>query len=1109
MDYVHLHVQSAYSLLSSTIDIDGLIAEAKANGMKSLALTDRNVMYGVIPFYKACKKNGIKPIIGLIADVMHGEEAFPLLLLARNNNGYSNLLKISSSIQVRSKQGLPLKWLRGYREGLIAISPGEEGFVETSLLNGEKAQAEEMLQTFKSIFGNNHFYLSVQSNEQLRALVCELASETQTKVVATNPMHFLKSNDTLAYDVLKALQTGSKLTAAQIQENQKNEHYFKSTEEMSRSFSNMPEVIENSVRIASQCHVDIAFNQRLLPKYPTSEPADELLHRLCEEGLAKRYGKVPKQYYERLVYELSVIKKMNFSDYFLIVWDFMKFARQKKIVTGPGRGSAAGSLVAYVLEITDIDPMEHHLLFERFLNPERISMPDIDIDFSDIRRDEVIAYVAKKYGELHVAQIITFGTFAAKAALRDTGRVFGLNSKELDSLSKMIPNRLGITIREALNESKQLSDYYSGSETSKKLINTAIKIEGLPRHTSTHAAGVIICDQLLTETIAIQEGHNGVLLTQFPMEALEELGLLKMDFLGLRNLTLMERVLYSVKKATGEVIDLKSIPMNDAKTFRMLSKGETIGVFQFESEGMQKVLTQLKPERFSDLVAVNALYRPGPMENIPTFIRRRHGEEAVSYLHEDLKEILQNTYGIIVYQEQIMQIASKFAGFSLGQADLLRRAVSKKNATVLEEQRKHFVNGSLKQGYTKQIAEQIYDYIVKFANYGFNLSHAAAYSLIAYQLGYLKANYPRFFMAALMSSVIGNDQKIAQYARELKKMNIKLLPPSINKSQYTFQPEENGIRYSLAAIKGVGATAVKEIVKARYDQKFNDLFDFCVRVSSKANNRKTFEALIYGGAFDEWGEDRATLLASLDVAMNHVEIVSSDDSYDLFLNTEFDLKPKYVTVEPISLEMKLLKEKEVLGLYISDHPITSYKQLFGFFGVSSLFQVKEGKDTRYAVGVYVVEVKTIRTKKGEVMAFLTIGDDVDEIEAVVFPNVYKSFGKQLEKGNIVMLHGHLEQRNNKDQFVVREIFSIEQLIERQQQSPQTLYVKIVSEQHTKEHLLAIKNSLKKYPGNTRVNLYFEKENKAIQLSMWDWINPTDQLLSELFRLIGEENAKLR
>ena len=549
--------------------------------------------------------------------------------------------------------------------------------------------------------------------------------------------------------------------------------------------------------------------------------------------------------------------------------------------------------------------------------------------------------------------------------------------------------------------------------------------------------------------------------------------------------------------------------MNDAKTLRMLSKGETIGVFQFESEGMQKVLTQLKPERFSDLVAVNALYRPGPMENIPSFIRRRHGEEAVSYLHEDLKGILRNTYGIIVYQEQIMQIASKFAGFSLGQADLLRRAVSKKNAAVLEEQRKHFVNGSLKQGYTKQIAEQIYDYIVKFANYGFNLSHAAAYSLIAYQLGYLKANYPQFFMAALMSSVIGNDQKITQYARELKKMNIKLFPPSINKSQYTFQPEEDGIRYSLAAIKGVGATAVKEIVQARYDKKFNDLFDFCVRVSSKANNRKTFEALIYGGAFDEWGEDRATLLVSLDVAMDHVDLVSSDDSYDLFQNTGFNLKPKYVTTEPISLEMKLLKEKEVLGLYISDYPTTSYKSLFGYFGANSLLQVKEGKDARYAVGVYIVEAKTIRTKKGEVMAFLTIGDDVDEMEAVVFPNVYKQFEKQLEKGNIVMLHGQLEQRNNKNQFVVREVFSIEQLKERQQMSPQTLYVKIVSDRHTKEHLLAIKNILKKYPGNTRVSLYFEKENKAIQLSMWDWVNPTDQLLFELFRLIGEENTKLK
>ena len=1106
-DYVHLHVQSAYSLLSSTVDIEGLVARAKNSGMKSIALTDHNVMYGAIPFYKACISNGIKPIIGLLADVLHGEEAFPLLLLASNNNGYANLLKISSSIQIKSKQGLPLKWLKGYRDGLIAISPGRQGIIEEMVVSEQGEKAQEMVETFKQIFGQDHFYLSVQIDEPQNEAIMQLAAETGIPVVATNPVNYLRPEDTLAYEVVQALQGGTKLSKENRQKGSSSQHYLKDRNEMAAHFSMIPEVIHNTVKVANRCNVSLTFHQQLLPKFPSSQPADQLLQSVCEEGFAKRYVNPPASYRQRLQYELAVIKKMNFSDYFLIVWDFMKFARKQHILTGPGRGSAAGSMVAYVLQITDIDPMEHNLLFERFLNPERITMPDIDIDFSDIRRDEVISYVAQKYGELHVAQIITFGTFAAKAALRDTGRVFGLNSKELEALSKMVPNRLGISIQEALNESPRLKEYYHNHEMYKKLIDTAMIIEGLPRHTSTHAAGVIICDQPLTDLIAIQEGHNGVHLTQFPMEALEELGLLKMDFLGLRNLTLMERVLFAIKKLTGRVIDLKAIPQNDEKTFRMIGNGETVGIFQFESEGMQKVLKQLKPERFSDLVAVNALYRPGPMENIPAYIRRRHGEEKVSYLHDDLKEILQHTFGIIVYQEQIMQIASKFAGFSLGQADLLRRAVSKKKADVLKEQRQYFVEGSLEQGYPREIAEQIYDYIVKFANYGFNLSHAAAYSLIAYQLAYLKANYPQFFMAALMSSVIGNDGKVAQYVRELRKMRIPLLSPSINKSGYAFQPEKEGIRYSLAAIKGVGAATVKDITNERKQKRFSDLFDFCVRVPTKSVNRKVLEALIHSGAFDEWGQDRATLLASLDVALDHAELAAGDEEgFALFDNTEFNLKPKYVEVDPLSQESKLSKEKEVLGLYLSNHPIAAYKPLFGYFGFTPLFRIIEGEEQRYAVGVYIVDIKTIRTKKGEMMAFVTIADESDEMEGIVFPTVFKQYKDQLEKGQIVMMQGHVEKRNDKVQFIVREVCSLKQLQEKKDHSTKTIYIKIASSQHNKERLLLIKNILKKYPGSTRVLLYFEKENRSVLLNMWDWVNPTEELLSALNEIIGQENV---
>ncbi len=1103
MEIVHLNVQSAYSLLDSTVRMEQLVAAAKEQGMRSIALTDRNVLYGAIPFYKVCVKQGVKPIIGLMADVLHEDEPYPLLLLAKNGTGYNHLLKISSSIQTKSKQGIPLRWLRGYREGLIAATPGGEGLIEGLLAAGEADKAREQALAFAELFGNDNFYLALQGFKEDAAVeqgILTIASETGIRTAAIKPIRYMKKEDALSYEVVKALRAGTTFKEG-TPEGQKD-YSFPSAGEMAEIFRDHPDALFNTVRIADRCNVAIPFHQRLLPKYPSDIPADKLLAQICEEGFLHRYPEAPKAYRDRLHYELGIIGKMNFCDYFLIVWDFMKFARKQKILTGPGRGSAAGSMVAYVLQITDIDPMEHNLLFERFLNPERVSMPDIDIDFSDIRRDEVIAYVAKKYGELHVAQIITFGTFAAKAALRDTGRVFGLNAAELDRLSRMVPSRLGITIGQALEE-EGLREYYAAGGLNKRLIDTAMRIEGLPRHTSTHAAGVVISDAPLTESIAIQEGHDGIHLTQFPMDDLEELGLLKMDFLGLRNLSLMERVLHSIRRASGRDFNLSAIPMDDQQTLEMLAKGDTTGIFQFESEGMQKVLRQLKPERFQDLVAVNALYRPGPMENIPSYIRRRHGEEKVAYLHPDLKGILENTYGIIVYQEQIMQIASRFAGFSLGQADLLRRAVSKKKLEVLNDQRHLFVSGCLKQGYEERTANDIYDYIVKFANYGFNLSHAAAYSFIAYQLSYLKAHYPQYFMAALMSSVIGNDSKIGQYARELKKMNISLLPPSINRSGYPFQPEKEGIRYSLAAIKNVGGTAVKAILRDRKEKRFTDLFDFCIRVDDRSVNRKVLESLIHAGAFDEWGEDRATLLASLDVATDHADLVQKDD---LFSSSEFNLKPKYVEMEPIPLEEKLQKEKEVLGIYISNHPVSSQKELFTYFGTSPLFTVMEAKEKKYAAGVYISEEKTIRTKKGEQMAFLTISDESDEMEAVVFPALYKNHRMVLVKGNTLLLQGYTETRADRKQFVVQAVFTREELQGMREQSPKTLYVKVAEEKHSQDILLRMKQLMRRYPGGTRLKLYLEKENRTVQLPMWSWVNPAESLIEELGILLGEENV---
>lgn len=1117
MSFIQLQIHTAYSLLRSTVKIESLVEKAKTASLSALAITDINVMHGVIPFYKECKKHGIKPIIGLTADILHGEESYPLVLYARNYKGYVNLLKISSAIKTKSPQGLPEKWLKGYADGLLALTPGRDGAIEQALLQEKTDQALQFLHLFQSIFGEKYFYLALQRvkadqetllNNRLR----DFANHHKLQLVATNPVYYLDQNDALAQEALMAIEDGVKLSDESRRRLPSRNFYLKSAQEMFELFEDIPEALENAMNIGSLCNVEIPLNRTLLPKYPVPEKknAHEYLKEICQKGFQERYKNPPSHYLERLNYELHVIGRMNFSDYFLIVWDFMRYARSKKILTGPGRGSAAGSMVAYVLYITDVDPMKHNLLFERFLNPERISMPDIDIDFPDERRDEVISYVASKYGELHVAQILTFGTFAAKAAIRDCGRVFGLNTKELDTLSKMVPSRLGITIEQALKESKPLRDFYEENECNQRLIQTALKLEGLPRHTSTHAAGVVISDLPLTEVIAIQEGHGGIHLTQFSMDILEEIGLLKMDFLGLRNLTLIDHILTSIHKTTGKKIDIQSIPLNDQATFKLLSRGETTGIFQFESEGMRKVLMQLRPERFEDLVAVNALYRPGPMENIPSFIKRRHGLEKVTYPHPDLKDILESTYGVIVYQEQIMKIASKFAGFSLGEADLLRRAVSKKKRDVLNEQRQHFVMGAIKQGYKEETANEIYDLIVRFADYGFNLSHAVAYSFIAYQLAYLKARFPLQFMASLMTSVIGNEEKISQYVRELKGMGIELLPPSINESAFSFKTENGKIRYSLAAIKGIGGNALREIFQARRQKPFEDLFDFCMRVSSRAINRKVMESLIHSGAFDEFGQDRASLLATLDVAIDHAELVKLDDGQgDLFADSEFTLKPKYVKVEPIDIENKLLFEKAALGFYLSSHPVEPFQDLFTYFGGKPLNEMEKMQDTKALVGVYISEVKTIRTKKGEVMAFLTISDDSGEMEAVIFPNVYKKDPPLYKKGNIVMLQGNMESRNGHKQFIVQQAYSLETLKKWSEEVKAKLFIRIERKLHSKILISKLKNILNQYPGKTSVHLFYEQENRYVRLPVWDWVNPTEHLLERLKSLVGEKNVVLR
>ncbi|WP_449537232.1 DNA polymerase III subunit alpha [Ferdinandcohnia sp. Marseille-Q9671] len=1123
MPFVHLQVQSAYSLLSSAAKLEDLVKKASSLGLKALALTDENVMYGAVAFYKECRKYGIKPIIGLTAQILSEEDgqgtAYPLVLLAKNNKGYQNLLKISSAIQTKSKAGLPRRWLSQYREGLIGISPGRMGDVEQNLKVGNVEEAKRCANSYKQIFEPGSFYLSVQNHnvhneDKINELKLMIGNDLEIPVVATNHVQYIEKSDSFAHECLLSIKNGTKLADEDRVVLPSKEYYLKSPTEMIDLFFETPVVIENTLKIAQQCNVEIELGKFALPKYPVPnhEPAADYLSRICLKGLHERYQHPSDEQLDRLQYELEVIRKMNFSDYFLIVWDFMKYAHENGIVTGPGRGSAAGSLVAYVLHITDVDPLEHQLLFERFLNPERISMPDIDIDFPDNRRDEMIEYVSKKYGRLHVAQIITFGTLAARAALRDVGRVMGISPKEADFLAKQVPSRLGITLKQAYEESQGLRDYITNIEIGRKIFETAIKIEGLPRHTSTHAAGVVISEQPLTNLIAIQEGHNDVYLTQFPMDILEEIGLLKMDFLGLRNLTLIQNIQSLIQRGTGKRIDLSTIPLDDQKTFTLLSQGDTTGVFQLESSGMRSVLTRLQPNELEDIVAVNALYRPGPMENIPLYISRKHKKEAVQYPHPDLESLLQMTYGVIVYQEQIMQIASKMAGFSLGEADLLRRAVSKKKKEVLDQERQHFVQGSLAKGYSEKTAHDIYDLIVRFANYGFNRSHAVAYSMIAYQLAYLKANFPLYFMSALLTSVIGNDDKLGQYIREAKQKGISILPPSINKSFFPFIVEKKSIRFSLAGIKGVGVSALKEIIETRKVKPFADLFDFCVRTSTKSINRRTIEALICSGAFDEFDQHRATLLATLDVALEHAELVRPKDEenqFELTFEDDFGLKPKYVEVEPFKEMEKLRFEKEALGFYLSSHPLSSYEQYLRKNGAISISEASTYLHQNIVIGGFITKERTIRTKKGEVMAFLTISDDSGELEAVAFPKSYTKFSKHLKMEALLVIKGKVEDRNNQLQLIINEVEPLQEKVEEAVHEEHTLFIRLDKEHQGDQILIDVKEMLQQSPGQNAVVIYNEQTHKIIKLQRELWVNPTTQFIEQLKDMIGPQNVVLK
>lgn len=1111
MSFTHLQIKTGYSFFNSTIMVDNLIKKARQYEFDALSITDENVLHGVIPFYKSCMENGIKPIIGMTVTILSEDNASDeIIMLAKDNIGYKNLVRLSTDIARRQKHGIEKDLLPDYTKNVILILPIHTNSVKQIILRSAQDELEDYLSYYKTLITNDDFYLGTANygTEQDQLMNQEVKTYhklSRTKVVALNNVCYIHEQDAIAFECLQAMKLGNEWTSEKGTSLYKNRH-LRSSIEMEQLFGDWSDALDNTEEIKEKCNVTFDFNKRMIPAYPVPKglSAHSYLEKLCWEKVSERYSVITDEISTRLHRELSIINEMKFSDYFLIVWDFIHYAKEQNIMVGPGRGSSAGSLVAYTLGITDVDPMKYDLLFERFLNPERVSMPDIDIDFSDVRRDEVIAYVREKYGENHVAQIITFGTFAARSLIRELGKTMNINQQDIYFILKQISNQSG-SLKSILKSSNELTNYVQQSESLKELFRIANVLEGLPRHTSTHAAGVVISEERLIEHVPLTIGTSETALTQYPMSDLESLGLLKIDFLGLRNLTLIEKIVQSVRYNEQKDFELSQIPEQDIETFNLLKQGKTNGVFQLESDGMKKVLARLMPTRFEDIVAVNALYRPGPMDFIPTFIDRKHGRKKTTYPHPDLEPILRSTFGVLIYQEQIMQIAHRIAGYSLGQADVLRRAVSKKKQEVLHQQEEAFITGCMKNGYDREIGEEIFAWIVKFANYGFPKSHAVAYSKISYQLAYLKAHFPKHFYAELLTSIGGQHDKIHLYVKEMKDLDIKLGVPSINRSYGRFTAEKDCIRIGLQSIKGVGNQAVHEIIRARKQAPFKNLFDFCLRVTPKLVNRSTIEALILAGAFDEIYPNRASLLASIDQAIESGELFREFTDQSSLFEEELDLEPSYVEIEDFSQIKKLSAEKELIGIYVSSHPLIEYRDRLRGNGFISLqhAQLLDKKKVLKST-VIIQDVRTIRTKRGEPMAFLIVSDETDDMDAVVFPELYRNSSRYLKEEMLVVITGKMENRNGKKQWVISSIEPFEPAsIDTKTKS--RVFIK-TTEQTSKEALSTIREVALVNPGGTPIIVYHAVQKKTYQLAKDYFIDVNKDSLKSLKDYFGESNV---
>ena len=1148
MNFTHLHVHTEYSLLDGSNKIKEYVDRVKELGMDSAAITDHGVMYGVIDFYRAARAAGINPILGCEVYVAPGsrfdreagsgeDRYYHLVLLAENNQGYSNLMKIVSKGFVEGfyyKPRVDLQLLEKYHEGIIALSACLAGEVARFLTRGMYEDAKAAALRYQDIFGKGNFFLELQDHgipeqQNVNQQLLKMHRETGIELVATNDVHYTLAEDAQPHDVLLCLQTGKKLADQDRMRYEGGQYYVKSPEEMERLFPYATEALENTHKIAQRCHVEIEFGVTKLPKFgvPEGYTSWEYLNELCFKGLEERYQPVNEELKERLNYELTTIKNMGYVDYFLIVWDFIKYARDHDIMVGPGRGSAAGSLVAYTLGITQLDPIRYDLLFERFLNPERVSMPDIDVDFCFERRQEVIDYVRRKYGDDCVVQIVTFGTLAARGVIRDVGRVMDLPYAQVDTIAKMIPQELNITIDKALQMNPEFKKVYEEDKEIHELIDTAKRLEGLPRHTSMHAAGVVISQKDVSEYVPLSRASDGSIVTQFTMTTLEELGLLKMDFLGLRTLTVIQNAVHLVEQDTGVKLDMQHIDYNDKKVLDSLGTGHSDGVFQLESAGMKNFMKELKPQSLEDVIAGISLYRPGPMDFIPQYIRGKNRPDTIKYDCPQLEPILKPTYGCIVYQEQVMQIVRNLAGYTLGRSDLVRRAMSKKKAAVMEKERQNFVYGNeaegvpgcIANGIDEKTANKIYDEMIDFAKYAFNKSHAAAYAVVSYQTAWLKYYYPVEFMAALMTSVIDNPGKVSEYIYSCRQMGIKILPPDINKGEGSFSVDSGNIRYGLAAIKSIGKPVIESIIKERKNGgPFSNLKDFIERLSGKEVNKRTIESFIKSGAFDSLGGTRKQFMVvyvqildqvnrerkySMTGQLSLFDIVSDDQK------SEFDIP--LPDVGEYEKETKLAFEKEVLGVYLSGHPLEDYEEKwrknisrttldFQLDDETGRTKVHDG--AKEIVGGMITN-KTIKyTKTNKVMAFITLEDLVGSVEVVIFPRDFEKNQMYLNEEAKVFIKGRVSEEDDAPSKLI-----CEQVIPFAQ-TRKELWLQYPDKETYLQQEGMLQDILKVSEGMDEVIIYCKKE-KAVKRLPKGWNVTADEvLLSRLTNYLGESCVKV-